>query len=344
MLSRLRPRLSPLPLLRPSQRRTLFDFDPTQAEVDHPSRPAPSQVRPRIKIVEVGPRDGLQNEKAVLSTELKVELIRRLVGVGLRTVESGSFVSPKWVPQMATTTSVMTSPILASLAASHPSLSLPVLVPNAQGLTSFLSLPLPTLPNREIAIFVAASESFSKANLNCSIAESIARLGPVVERAKKEGIRVRGYVSVVAGCPFEGRVGEKEVASVVRELVGMGCYELSHSVPIAQLAAHCHDTYNTSIASILTCLTHGITTIDSSIAGLGGCPYSPGATGNVATEDVVYALESSGYSTGLLPEPMTRGYENDLLEIESARGRAFEELCEVGECLVTPVAAQLLDF
>ncbi|KAK4693192.1 hydroxymethylglutaryl-CoA lyase, partial [Phenoliferia sp. Uapishka_3] len=213
------------------------------------------------------------------------------------------------------------------------------------------TLPSPP-PTSEIAIFVSATESFSRANLNCSIRESLDRLALVVWRAKKEGIKVRGYVSVVVGCPFEGKVEEGMVGSVVRELKGMGCYEVSlgdtigvgtpgswmklleklgkEGVEMRSLAAHCHDTYNTSIASILTCISHGITTVDSSIAGLGGCPYSPGSSGNVATEDVVYALESSGISTGLLPTSLN-GDSDDLLREGTERNKSFLELCEVGE-------------
>lgn len=283
---------------------------------------------------------------------------------------------------MASTPAVLSSPTLLSLVSQHPTLSLPVLVPNPQGLsalTSLLSTLAPSSPStpvtNEIAVFVSATESFSRANLNSSRRTSIERLVPVVQVALARGMTVRGYVSVVAGCPFEGRVEPKEVRSVVGELLGMGCYEVSlgdtigvgtpsawrtllaelaQEVPVEKLAvsplpppfartdadsqtmgkrkkAHCHDTYGTSIASILTCLSLGIRTVDSSIAGLGGCPYSPGATGNVATEDVVYALESSGYSTGVLPVPKAGDRWDDLLEEGSARGEAFARLAEVGE-------------
>ncbi|KPV76155.1 uncharacterized protein RHOBADRAFT_34767 [Rhodotorula graminis WP1] len=285
----------------------------------------------RVKVVEVGPRDGLQNEKAVISTDVKVELIERLVKGGLRCVESGSFVSPKWVPQMASTADVLQSSRLSALRSTHKDLSLPVLVPNIKGLDSLLALP-PNLTD-EIAVFVSASEGFSRANLNCSVAESLSRLEPVFRTARDRGLKVRGYVSVVLGCPFDGRVEPQQVAHVAKALRDLGAYEVSlgdtigvgvprgwdevvgaceqQGVPARQLAAHCHDTYGTALASILHCVSQlGIRTVDSSIAALGGCPYSPGATGNVATEDVLYALSASEIPTTVL---------------------AFDELCQVGE-------------
>ncbi|GAA5823696.1 hypothetical protein JCM3770_006681 [Rhodotorula araucariae] len=321
--------------------------------------PAPSapRDRDRVKIVEVGPRDGLQNERAVISTDVKVDLIDRLVRAGLRDVEAGSFVSPKW---MASTADVLLSPRLASLRAAHPSLSLPVLVPNARGLSSLLALPqTPAPPTGEIAVFVSASEAFSRANLNCSIAESLARLAPVFGTAAAHGLRVRGYVSVVLGCPFEGPVDPDRVASVARELVDMGAYEVSlgdtigvgvpkgwdvlvaacerRGVPAHKLAAHCHDTYGTALACILHCVgVLGLRTVDASVAALGGCPYSPGATGNVATEDVVYALSASGVPTTALADPGP-GESWSVLGGEwaggasSARAQQFEALCAVGE-------------
>ncbi|GAA6034450.1 hypothetical protein JCM8097_002731 [Rhodosporidiobolus ruineniae] len=322
----------------------------------------------RIKLVEVGPRDGLQNEKALLWTELKVELIERLVKAGMRDVEAGSFVSPKWVPQMATTPEVLTSPTLTALRRQHPSLSLPVLVPKARGLSSLLahqsshsassSLAADDPPlTREIAVFVSASESFSRANLNASIATSLENLLPVFSTAREHGLRVRAYVSVVLGCPFEGSVEPEKAAEVAKRLVEMGAYEVSlgdtvgvgvpsgwerllnecerNGVGVEKLAAHCHDTYGTAIANVLHCVSLGVPTIDSSIAALGGCPYSPGATGNVSTEDVLYALSLSGYSTSALPDPSPGERVEDLVpppgeEARSERQRRFEELCEVG--------------
>ncbi|BGP38866.1 hypothetical protein JCM10449v2_002804 [Rhodotorula kratochvilovae] len=311
----------------------------------------------RVKIVEVGPRDGLQNEKAVISTEVKVELIERLVKAGLNDIEAGSFVSPKWVPQMASTADVLLSPRLGALRTAHPSLSLPVLVPNARGLSSLLELPqTPTPPTGEIAVFVSASEGFSRANLNCSVSESLSRLAPVFSTAEEHGLKVRGYVSVVLGCPFDGPTDPARAAEVAKELLDMGAYEVSlgdtigvgvpagwetlvgqcerRGVPARKLAAHCHDTYGTALASILHCVTAlGIRTVDSSVAALGGCPYSPGATGNVATEDVLYALSASGVKTTALPDPV-EGEAWSVLGGEWGQGeraRRFEELCGVGE-------------
>ncbi|KWU41289.1 aldolase [Rhodotorula sp. JG-1b] len=293
----------------------------------------PTNARP-VKIVEVGPRDGLQNEKTPLSTELKVELIDRLARVGLNDIEAGSFVSPKWVPQMATTAEVLTSPTLARLRAEKPSLSLPCLVPNDRGmhaLSTLLDNHQEPLTN-EVALFVAASEGFSRANLNKSVAEALAVQPPIFGAAKKRGLNVRAYVSVVLGCPFEGYVDPKKAARVAKELLDMGAYQVSLGdtigvgVPrgweellneceragglrLRYAQAHCHDTYGTAVANVLHCVSLGVPTVDSSVAALGGCPYSPGATGNVSTEDVVYALHESNIPS-------------------SAR---FEELCEVGE-------------
>ncbi|ORY72413.1 hypothetical protein BCR35DRAFT_307692 [Leucosporidium creatinivorum] len=320
----------------------------------------PASARRQVKIVEVGPRDGLQNEKQTLPTELKISLIEKLVDAGLRDVEAGSFVSPKWVPQMASTSEVLSSPILRTLRNRHPTLlSLPVLVPNARGLQSLFTL-LDSPPHSdeelpitsEIALFVSASEGFAKANLNMSISQSLAQLPPIIEQAKGRGMAVRAYVSVVLGCPFEGRVDGKQVAEVTKELLDMGAYEVSlgdtigvgtpglweellgevtKKAPIEKLAAHCHDTYGTGVANVLRCVELGIPTVDSSISALGGCPYSPGATGNVSTEDVVYALESSGYSTGLLPAHTDSSKRWDDLAEAGERRDAFEKLAEVGK-------------
>nr|WP_279720993.1 hydroxymethylglutaryl-CoA lyase [Chromobacterium haemolyticum] len=264
---------------------------------------------PHMKIVEVGPRDGLQNEKQALSTAVKLELIRRLATSGLRSIEAGAFVSPKWVPQMAGSAEVM-----AGLDLAGP-VSYPVLVPNEQGLDAALEAGA-----REIAVFGAASESFSRRNINASIAESLQRFAPVMARAQAAGVPVRGYVSCVVGCPYEGRIAPAKVAEVAARLLDMGCYEISlgdtigvgtpssvlamleavsKAVPMTQLAGHFHDTYGMAISNIHACLNAGMMTFDSSVAGLGGCPYALGASGNVATEDVVYLLHGEGHDTGV---------------------------------------------
>ncbi|KAG8875145.1 hypothetical protein FRB97_005379 [Tulasnella sp. 331] len=278
------------------------------------------RARDFVRIVEVGPRDGLQNEKTIVPTSVKVDLINRLSRSGLSVIESGSFVSPKWVPQMAGTADVLKQ-------ITHMSdIRYPVLVPNAKGLETLLAL-LSAVSSTtsspltdEIAIFVAASESFSKANINCSIAESLTRVEPVVREAKENGLRVRGYVSTVISCPYEGSVQPDKVKDVAKALDQLGCYEISlgdtvgtgtpatveqmldkvvQVVPVERLAAHMHDTYGMAVSNVLTAVAAGIRTVDSSVAGLGGCPYSPGATGNVATEDVVYALHGANYTTGV---------------------------------------------
>ncbi|KAG9226886.1 hypothetical protein CCMSSC00406_0003441 [Pleurotus cornucopiae] len=260
-----------------------------------------------VNIVEVGPRDGLQNEKGTIPVDVKVELINRLSHAGLKTIEAGSFVSPKWVPQMAGTAEVLSG--IQQREGNH----YPVLVPNQKGLDNLLCLPRLT---DEIAIFTAATDAFTKANLNTTTAESLVRLRPVAEQAIKNGLRVRGYVSVVIACPYSGKTDYGKVREVAKELLDMGCYEVSlgdtvgmgtpdevaemieevkKSVPVEKLAGHFHDTYGTAIANVIAALSQGIRTIDSSVGGLGGCPYSPGATGNVATEDVLYALQGSQY-------------------------------------------------
>ncbi|QQP89797.1 hydroxymethylglutaryl-CoA lyase [Skermanella sp. TT6] len=264
-------------------------------------------LKSQIKIVEVGPRDGLQNEKGIVPAAVKIELIDRLTEAGLPVVESGAFVSPKWVPQMADTAEV--------LAGIHrrAGVSYPVLVPNAKGLEAAMAAGVD-----EIAIFGAASESFSRQNINCSIDESFERFRPVVETALRQGIRVRGYVSCVLGCPYEGPVEPGVVADVSERMMKLGCYEVSlgdtvgvgtpgqardlidtvvRAVPIDRLAVHFHDTYGQALANILATLEAGIGVIDSSVAGLGGCPYAKGAAGNVATEDVLYMLNGLGIET-----------------------------------------------
>jgi hydroxymethylglutaryl-CoA lyase len=267
--------------------------------------PLPQEVR----IVEVGPRDGLQNEAVTVPLDVKLALIEALADAGLKTIESGSFVSPKWVPQMADTDQV-----LAGIRR-RPDISYPVLVPNMKGLEAALAAKA-----EEIAVFGAASESFSQKNINCSIAESLDRFRPVVEAALAEGIKVRGYVSCVLGCPYEGEIAPNAVAAVSKALGDMGCYEVSlgdtigtgtplkakamlaavaRDIPMARLAVHFHDTYGQALANILACLEEGVAVVDSAVAGLGGCPYAKGASGNVATEDVVYMLDGMGIRTGV---------------------------------------------
>jgi len=270
-----------------------------------------------VRIVEVGPRDGLQNEAAIVPLAAKVALIEALAAAGLTTIESGSFVSPKWVPQMGDTAEVMAA------IRRVPGVRYPVLVPNLKGLDGALAAHVD-----EIAVFGAASESFSQKNINCSIAESLERFRPVVEAALANGIRVRGYVSCVLGCPYEGEIAPAAVARVAKALADMGCYEISlgdtigtgtplkaqamiravaEVVPIERLAVHFHDTWGQALANILACLELGVAVVDSAVAGLGGCPYAKGATGNVATEDVVYMLDGMGIATGVdLTKPAGR--------------------------------------
>ncbi|MFN4341854.1 MAG: hydroxymethylglutaryl-CoA lyase [Azonexus sp.] len=262
-----------------------------------------------VKIVEVGPRDGLQNEKQVVPTEIKIELINRLAEAGLTVIEATSFVSPKWVPQMGDNSAV--------LAGIHrrPGVTYTALTPNLQGFDGAAAAQAD-----EVAIFAAASEHFSRKNINCSIAESLKRFEPVVSAASALEIPVRGYVSCVVGCPYEGAVAPAQVASVVQTLFDMGCYEVSlgdtigvgnpasiqrmieacaRVVPIEKLAGHYHDTYGMAIANIYASLQSGMAVFDASVAGLGGCPYAKGASGNVATEDVVYLLQGLGIETGI---------------------------------------------
>ncbi len=263
----------------------------------------------RVKMVEVGPRDGLQNEPGSVPAEVKVGLIDRLSDAGLSAVEAGSFVSPKWVPQMADTAEVM------ARISRKPGVAYPVLVPNLKGLEDALAAKA-----EEIAIFGAATEAFSKRNINCSIAESLERFEPVCRAALDHGMRVRGYMSVVLGCPYEGEVNPQAVAAVSQRLYDMGCYEISlgdtigtgtpakaqrmievvaKKIPFEKLAGHFHDTYGQALANILAAMEMGVATFDSSVAGLGGCPYAKGATGNVASEDVLYMLDGLGIETGV---------------------------------------------
>ena len=263
----------------------------------------------RVKMVEVGPRDGLQNEPGSVPAEVKVALIDRLSDAGLPAIEAGSFVSPKWVPQMADTAEVM------ARIRRKPGVAYPVLVPNMKGLEGALAAKA-----EEIAIFGAATEAFSKRNINCSIAESLERFEPVCRAALDHGMRVRGYMSVVLGCPYEGEVKPEAVAAVSQRLYDMGCYEISlgdtigagtpakaqrmievvaKKIPVGKLAGHFHDTYGQALANILAVMETGVATFDSSVAGLGGCPYAKGATGNVASEDVLYMLGGLGIETGV---------------------------------------------
>ncbi|HJV22179.1 MAG TPA: hydroxymethylglutaryl-CoA lyase [Holophagaceae bacterium] len=263
----------------------------------------------RVKIVDVGPRDGLQNEALPVATEHKVALIEGLADAGLPVVEATSFVSPKWVPQMADAADVL------ARIRRKPGVGYPVLTPNLKGFEAALAAGA-----GEVAIFGAASEAFSQKNINCSIAESLDRFQPVVEAAKAAGIPVRGYVSCVLGCPYEGEVAPAKVAEVAGRLFAMGCYEISlgdtigvgtpaqaramvravaERVPVQALAAHFHDTYGQALANLYAVLELGVATVDSSVAGLGGCPYAAGASGNVATEDVVYLLNGLGIPSGV---------------------------------------------
>ncbi|MGH8164136.1 MAG: hydroxymethylglutaryl-CoA lyase, partial [Rhodanobacteraceae bacterium] len=259
--------------------------------------------------VEVGPRDGLQNEKAFLPTAIKIQLIDRLSACGLQAIEATSFVSPKWVPQLADATEVYRG------IARKPGVAYPVLVPNLEGYQRALEAGA-----TEVAVFTAASEAFNRKNINAGIDESIARFLPVMERAMADGVRVRGYVSTVLGCPYQGEVPLSDVVRVARRLHELGCYEVSlgdtigvgtpekaramlravaSEVPIAALAVHFHDTYGQALANILACLEEGAAVVDSSVSGTGGCPYAKGATGNVATEDVAYMLGGLGIATGI---------------------------------------------
>ena len=266
-------------------------------------------VPTHVRIVEMGPRDGLQNEKQIVSTETKVELIARLGAAGLKAIEATSFVSPRWVPQMGDAADVMAR--IERL----PGVSYPVLTPNLQGFEAALAAGA-----GEVAVFAAASESFSRKNINCTIAESLARFEPVMAAARTAGVRVRGYVSCVLGCPYEGDIRPEAVADVAATLFAMGCYEVSlgdtigagtpgktrrmldavaRRVPVDKLAGHYHDTFGQAVANVYASLEAGVACFDSAVAGLGGCPYAPGASGNVATEDVVYMLDGLGIETGI---------------------------------------------
>ncbi len=263
----------------------------------------------RVRIVEVGPRDGLQNEPAMISTADKISLVDRLSKTGLQSIEATSFVSPRWVPQLADAAEVFAG------IHQRAGVSYPVLVPNLQGYERARAVGA-----TEVAVFTAASEAFNRRNINATIDESIERFLPVLERARADGVRVRGYVSTVLGCPYQGAVPVADVVRVAQRLHALGCYEISlgdtigvgtpgnaramlrataEVVPMAALAVHFHDTYDQALSNILACLEEGVDVIDAAVSGVGGCPYAKGASGNVATEDVVYMLHGLGIGTGI---------------------------------------------
>lgn len=263
----------------------------------------------KVRLVEVGPRDGLQNEAGQISTDVKIELVARLAAAGIRHIEAASFVSPKWVPQMADSREVMAG------IERRDGVIYAALTPNLKGFEAALASQVD-----EVAVFTAASEAFTQKNINCSIAESLARFAPVIDAARANGIRVRGYVSTVLGCPYAGDIAPTQVAAVSRELLDMGCFEISlgdtigtgtpvkakrmleavaREVPLPQLAAHFHDTYGQALANLYAVLEEGLAVVDASVAGLGGCPYARGASGNVASEDVIYLLQGLGIETGI---------------------------------------------
>ena len=265
----------------------------------------------KVDLVEVGPRDGLQNEPGdIIATEVKVSLVNQLADAGLSHIEAASFVSPKWVPQMGDAASVMAG------IDRKPGVFYAALTPNLRGAQGAVE----TGKVDEMAVFTAASEAFTQKNINCTIAESLERFTPIMELAQQHGIRVRGYVSTIIGCPYGGDIHPMQVAAVARELIDRGCYEVSlgdtigigtphrvkamleavsKEVPMEKLAAHFHDTYGQALANLYAVVEEGLAVIDSSVAGLGGCPYANGASGNVATEDVVYMLQGLGVETGI---------------------------------------------
>ena len=263
----------------------------------------------RVKIVEVGPRDGLQNERTPVPSEVKIEFIERLSASGLKTIETTSFVSPRWIPQLADATRVFTS------IRRRPGVAYPVLVPNVTGLERALEAGV-----EEVAVFTAASDTFNRRNTNADIEESLERYAAVMTLASANGLRVRGYVSCALGCPYEGDIAPAKVARVAEDLLALGCYEVSlgdtigigtpaaaqrmveavmQRVPVAQLAVHFHDTRGQALANVMACLQLGVATVDSSVAALGGCPYANGARGNVASEDLLFMLNGLGIETGV---------------------------------------------
>ncbi|MCB1901076.1 hydroxymethylglutaryl-CoA lyase [Cognatazoarcus halotolerans] len=298
-----------------------------------------------VRIVEVGPRDGLQNEAQLIPADVKIELVHRLGSAGLKAIEATSFVSPRWVPQMADNTEVLRGIVR------QPGVAYPVLTPNLKGFEAALAAGA-----QEIAVFGAASETFSQKNINCSIAESLERFRPVVEAAKRNGVKVRGYVSCVLGCPYEGDIQPGAVAEVAGTLYDMGCYEVSlgdtigvgtpgrtkkmieavaRRIPIKMMAGHFHDTYGLALTNIYASLETGVAVFDASVGGLGGCPYAAGASGNVATEDVVYMLDGLGIDSGVDLEALV-----DIAEWICTRlGRAPES--KVARALLARRAAAL---
>jgi hydroxymethylglutaryl-CoA lyase len=314
---------------------SLLPFPKNQSRLVKPPPGFPAYV----KIVEVGPRDGLQNEKEMIPTQTKIKLISRLAAAGLPVIEATSFVSPRWVPQMFDNTQVLKSVIAI------PNCSFPVLTPNLKGFEAALEAGA-----KEVAIFAAASEGFSQANINCSIKESLKRFEPVLAAAASAKVKVRGYVSCVLGCPYEGPVAPSAVAQLASTLFESGCYEVSlgdtigigtaattslmleevfRAVPKSAIAVHFHDTYGQALSNIYVALQHGVSVVDSSVGGLGGCPYarSPGASGNVATEDVLFMLNGLGIETGVDMEKLIRvsGFIANALgiEIRSKAGSAL---------------------
>ncbi|XP_039087306.1 hydroxymethylglutaryl-CoA lyase, mitochondrial isoform X1 [Hyaena hyaena] len=266
-------------------------------------------LRRQVKIVEVGPRDGLQNEKNIVPTPIKIKLIDMLSEAGLTVIEATSFVSPKWVPQMADNAEVLKG------IQKFPGVNYPVLTPNIKGFQAAVAAGA-----KEVSVFGAASEQFTRKNTNCSIEESLQRSDEILRAARAAGIPVRGYVSCALGCPYEGKISPAKVAEITKKMYSLGCYEISlgdtigvgtpgvmkdmlsavmHEVPVAALAVHCHDTYGQALANTLIALQMGVSVVDSSVAGLGGCPYAQGASGNLATEDLVYMLSGLGMHTGV---------------------------------------------
>ncbi len=275
----------------------------------NPAIPSAEPAGDVVRIVEVGPRDGLQNERVLVGTADKIALIEKLATTGLSVVEATAFVSPKWVPQMADAAEVYAGIV------KRDGMRYPVLVPNLQGYERARAVGV-----SEIAVFGAASEAFSRANINASIAESLQRFAPVLEAAKRDGVAVRGYVSTVLGCPYQGDVALADVLHVAKALHAMGCYEISlgdtigvgtprkaramleavaSEVPMAALAVHFHDTYGQAVANVAACLEAGVRVVDAAVSGTGGCPYAKGASGNVATEDIVYLLDGMGFAHGV---------------------------------------------
>lgn len=322
----------------------------------HKSSQAPSHSN-FVKIVEVGPRDGLQNEKTIVPTKTKLALIEKLAATGLTVIEAGAFVNPKWVPQMADTPQILQYLDQHPLAvANSDGITFPYLVPNLQGLQRALDLGTTNL--KEVAIFASASEGFSKKNINCTIDESFERFRPVLELCHDRGIRVRGYISMIFSCPYDGPTPPTRVAEVTKKLLDYGCYEVSlgdtngtgtptltsvllntllskpYSIPISKLACHFHDTYNSALVNAMTALYMGVRVFDSSVAGLGGCPYAEGATGNVSTEDLVYFLHGMGVETGVDLEGISRVGEWISKELGRANGS------KVGPALLTRVRAE----